>query len=89
MNHDVEALKTFLDQQPEKPRLHINGGDFPFAILSVDYGQPLSGVLISSERGNELTSLMRIAAKTMTKRRGSIRVNFDNSHGVFYASMAS
>jgi hypothetical protein len=65
MNHDVEALKTFLDQQPEKPRLHINGGDFPFAILSVDYGQPLSGVLISSERGIDPRQLRQLARRVL------------------------
>ncbi len=87
MTVEVEALRDFLSKQPEAPRLHINGPDYITAMLSVDFGQPLGGIYLSADRGNELTSLMRSAAKSITRRRGAIRVNFDNNHGVFFASL--
>jgi hypothetical protein len=86
---EVEALKEFLAQQEDAPRLHINGNDYPTALVTVDFGQPLRGVSISTERGNELSSLMKAAAKKLTRRRGAIRVNYDNHHGVFWASISS
>lgn len=89
MNSDIAALNTFLAAQTENPKLHVNGSDYPFALLAVDYGQPKGGVSISTDKGNELTSLMRNAAKSLLKRKGSVRVNFDNHHGVFYASLSS
>lgn len=89
MTSEVEALRRFLSEQDEKPTLHVNGHECPTALLSVDYGQPIRGVNISAERGNELTSLMKAAARAVTRRRGSVRVHYDNNHGVFWATLVA
>lgn len=87
MTPEVENLLRYLSEQEEKPRLHVNGHEYSNALLTVDFGQPLSGVHLSSERINELTNRMKVAAKTLTRRRGNIRVHHDN-HNVYWASIA-
>lgn len=89
MSTEVEALKNWVASQSDAPRLHVNGNDHPTALITVDFGQPKTGVHLSSERGNELSSLLKAAAKSITRRRGSIRVNYDNHHGVMWASISS
>lgn len=89
MTSEVENLRSYLSRQEENPILHINGNDHSNALLAVDFGQPTKGVHLSVERHHELTNLMKAAAKTLTRRRGSIRVHYDNHHGVFWASTAT
>ena len=86
---EVEALTNFVAAQEDRPVLHINGNDHPTAIITVDFGQPLRGVTISNDRGNELSRLIKDATKSLSRRRGQIRVNFDSHHGVFWSSISS
>lgn len=86
---EIETLKTYLANQSDSPRLHINGSDHPTALITVDFGQPLSGVSMNHDRFSELSGLMKAAAKTLLKRRGQVRVNYDNHHGVVWAALAN
>jgi hypothetical protein len=86
---EVETLKRWVAQQEDAPRLHINGNEHPTALITVDFGQPTSGINLSNDRGNELSSLLKAAAKSLTRRRGSVRVNFDHHHGVMWASITA
>ena len=69
---EVEALTNWIAAQNDKPRLHINGNDHPTALVTVDFGQPLNGINLSNDRGNELSNLIKAAAKSLTRRRGSV-----------------
>lgn len=89
MTPEVESLTRYLAEMKEAPRLHVNGHEYSNAILTVDFGEPLNGVHLSSERTNELTSLMKSAAKSISRRRGGIRVHHDNHHGVYWTSVAA
>lgn len=83
---EVEALKKWCAAQDDSPRMHINGSDFPTALVSVDFGQPLKGVHLSADRGNELSTLLKAAGKELYRKKSSLRVNFDNQRGVFWVS---
>lgn len=85
---EMEALKNWISAQNDSPKLHVNGNDHPTALVVVDFGQPLTGVSMGSDRSTELTALMRAAAKVMTRRRGQLRTQYDNQRGVFWASIS-
>lgn len=85
---DVEALKNWVSAQTDAPKLHINGNDHPTALVVVDFGQPLRGTQMTSERSAEISNLLKAAAKSLTRRRGQIRAQYDNHHGVYWASIS-
>jgi hypothetical protein len=87
--YEVETLKNWIAEQNDSPRLHINGNDHPTALITVDFGQPISGIQLSNDRGNELSALLKAAAKSVNRRRGNVRVNFDHHHGVMWASVSA
>lgn len=86
---EIETLQKWVSQQADKPRLYINGNDYPTALITVDFGQPKGGISLSNDRGNELSTLLKNAAKALSRRRGPVRVNFDHHHGVMWAALSS
>ena len=85
---EVEALKNWVAAQNDAPKLHINGNDHPTAMIVVDFGQPLRGAVMNAERSAEVSGLLRAAAKSLTRRRGQIRAQYDNHHGIYWASIS-
>jgi uncharacterized protein involved in propanediol utilization len=85
---EVEALKNWVAAQNDGPKLHINGNDHPTALVVVDFGQSLRGTSMTSERNAEVGNLLRAAAKSLTRRRGQVRAQYDNHHGVYWASIS-
>lgn len=85
---EMENLRKWVERQAESPTLHINGNDHPTALITVDFGQPLTGVSMTSERSGELSALARAAAKSLTRRRGQLRTSYDNHRGVFWVSIS-
>lgn len=86
---ELATLTSYLSAQTDAPRLHVNGSEHPTALLVVDFGQPLAGIQMNHDRFSELSGLMKSAAKSLLKRRGQIRVNYDNQHGVVWAALAN
>lgn len=91
MSKDTELndLRRFLATFHERPILHVNGHEHPTALITVDFGQPKGGVSIPTDRGHELTSLLKAAARSVTRRKGNVRAHYDNQHGVFWASVSA
>lgn len=68
--------------------VHINGPSNEAAILTVDFGAPITnGVKMSSEQVNELTDLMKRTAGEFYSDNAGIRVSFDPSNGIYWASL--
>lgn len=68
------------------PTIHINGPQYPQAVLVVDFGQPLQPVKLTNEQTHELLDHMRTAAgEVVGKEPAAIHVNYDQSNGVYWA----
>jgi hypothetical protein len=83
----LNELKAFLGTMTTevKGTVHVNGSGFPNAVLTVDFGNPLTPTKLVQHETNILTSLMRDATREMVrKKETSIRVSADTNNGLVY-----
>lgn len=66
------------------PSIHINGRSYPFALVTLDIGQPLKPNKITTEQHAEIVARMRNLGRSISGTE-NIRVSFDGSNGVFWA----
>lgn len=85
----MTELSNLLAIMSGRPTLHVNGDSHPTALLTVDFGQPLTRPEMSSEGFDALTKAMRSAAIEMTRRRGEVRVQADNHRGVYWVAISN
>lgn len=81
--NDLRNYVASLDV-PVKPSVHVNGGSFHSAVLTVDFGQPLEPLKLTSEQVNGLTSAMREAARQVARSNSNVRINADSNNGLVY-----
>lgn len=86
---EVDGLKSWCEtlNVGVVPSIHVNGYGYSFALLTVDFGQPLEPVRLNAEQTNELQDRMRGVARAIVNRDSNFRVNFDNERGVYWVSM--
>ena len=85
-----KPLEDWLYQQnfSVNPTVHVNGPSTEAAILSVDFGAPIGGpIRLSNEQANELTARMKRLAGEFYVGEAQIRVSYDQTNGVYWASM--
>lgn len=89
---DVDSvdLKTWLANLEigGKNPVHINGHHHPTAIVTVDLGQPVKGSKLTSDQSNELNQRLKKLTKEILNKDVAIRVNSDNSNGIYWTSVA-
>lgn len=70
------------------PTLHINGTAYAGAVLTVDFGTPLTEQKLDSDQSAELVSRMRTAARTLYQDKEiNVRVQNDTQNGIWWASV--
>lgn len=84
---DLRSWLTTL-QIGVSPSLKVNGSHFPMAVVTVDLGQPLKQIRLTSEQSNELGQRLKRAAREVIGKDVQIRVSTDNSHGIHYAQVS-
>lgn len=86
---DAEPLRKWLAtlNVNVKPTVHVNGPSQEAAILTVDFGAPISPVRLSGEQSLELTSQMKKLAAEFYSGDVNIRVSNDSQHGIYWASL--
>lgn len=73
---------------PVNATVHVNGPSSEAAIITVDFGSPLEGpVKMSPDQTSDLTELMKEVAAEFYTPDASIRVSYDPSNGVYWASL--
>lgn len=88
---DVASLREYLAslQLGVTPTVHVNGHAFQMALVTVDFGQPLKSAKLNQEQNAEFTDrLKRLAREVLGRETANIRVSYDGSHGVFWASVS-
>lgn len=83
---DLRDYLATLDT-PVTASVHVNGPQFPSAILSVDFGQPLKPARLESAQQGELVERMRRAACDILGRDQSIMISADHHHGIWWAAI--
>lgn len=70
------------------PHLHINGISHPSAIMTVDFGTPLTEEKLEPEQSAELVLRMRNATRALLQDKDLvIRVQNDPLNGIWWASV--
>lgn len=69
------------------PSVHINGHQYPHAVICVDFGQPLKQVRLNPEEYAEMSERLRNLAKTHVGQNAVIRVHSDNPRGIHWAAV--
>lgn len=70
------------------PKCHVNGRDFPMAVLAVDFGTPLDEpTKITSDQSAELVTKMKTITKSFFKADVNVRVQNDSNNGVWWTSI--
>lgn len=70
------------------PVLHVNGAAHHGAVLTVDFGTPLTEQKLDPTQSAELVSRMRVAAKSLLQdKEVNVRVQNDSANGVWWASI--
>ena len=71
-----------------KPTLHVNGKDYPFCVLTVDFGSPLEPFEPSSDQATEMLKKLKAATKELIAKTAednpSVRVYNDTPNGVWW-----
>lgn len=70
-----------------EPSIHINGPSYATAVLAVDFGNTLEDHRLTQEQNAELIARIRSAAKSLFRDDVNIRVQNDNSAGIWWASL--
>jgi len=70
------------------PHVHINGPSFLSCVLVVDFGTPLEGIKMSSERSAELFAKMKNITKTVMNKEVKVSVMNDHNNGIWWTSVA-
>ena len=69
------------------PVLHVNGAVHLGALLTVDFGTPLTEQKLDPAQSAELVSRMRVAAKSLLQDKEIVvRVQNDSSNGIWWCS---
>lgn len=85
---ELEDFRLWLTGLDSKPILHINGPNYPTAVITVDFGTPLEDVKLSPELAGDLVNRMRTATKTLCRdKEANARVQSDNSNGIWWSSI--
>lgn len=70
------------------PNVHLNGRDHSTAILTVDFGSPLDeSNKLSPEQNADLITKMKTLTKSLYKSEVNVRVQNDQSNGVWWTSI--
>jgi hypothetical protein len=70
------------------PVLHVNGATHLGAVLTVDFGTPLTEQKLDATQGAELVSRMRTATKSLLPDKDvNVRVQNDSANGIWWASV--
>lgn len=70
------------------PTLHINGTAYAGAVLTVDFGTPLTEQKLDADQSAELVARMRNAARILCQDKDSnVRVQNDIQNGIWWASV--
>jgi hypothetical protein len=87
---NVSEINTYLESLglAVTPTVHINGRAFSTCLVTVDFGQPLTPVRLTSEQNGEFTERLRELAKRVLGRDANIRISHDGPNGVYWASVA-
>jgi len=81
MNRFLNGMKLHVT-----PSLKVNGSAFPQAVIAVDFGVPLEPVKLTTEQNAEVGYRMKELTTALTGRR-SVRVNYDNSNGIYWTNV--
>lgn len=91
---ETAAMDVFLgylkDLNPGEPTasIHVNGHQFTTtSIITVDFGQPLKPVRLTSDQQHLVGEHLRAATKELLGREVQVRVHSDPSHGVMWSSL--
>lgn len=85
---EILSLRDFLSTLGENPpTVHINGPGFPFALLTVDFGQGRNS-RPPQELHDDILVRIRAAGRAISANNAdTVRVHMDNSHGVWWVSL--
>lgn len=89
---ELEAFLESLDVE-FKPVIHVNGKDYPTAVVVVDFGAPVESFRLSPEQRQELTSKIHKFTKELVAKKGNddakelnFRVSSDSYFGLVFWS---
>jgi hypothetical protein len=88
---DVKPLREYLSslELGVTPTIHINGHAFTSALVSVDFGQPLKPAKLNQDQGAVFSEMLRkLAREIVNRENANIRISYDSSNGVYWASIA-
>lgn len=87
---DLTPMKAFLASLDVgvTPTLHVNGHSYSTAIVTVDFGSPLTPIKLTQEQTQDLTDRLRRLARDIIGRDANVRVSHDSSNGIFWAGTA-
>lgn len=88
---DTTALRSWLDSQgfTVNPTIKVNGPSFSTAVVTVDFGSPLSSPRLSGEQTEKLSTLLKSVTGDFYNGPVNIRVSYDAPNGVYWTSVSA
>ena len=86
---EADDFSAWLATLGATPKLHVNGGGYSTAVITVDFGTPLDeSPKMTPEQNAELVARMKTLTKTFHKSDVNVRVQNDSANGIWWSTVA-